>query len=142
MFEDARLVHPKDKKEDPDNTMFVFQASDFWGGLHLDPDQIRTSAPWWAPWREATPRLESGFEDADPMTVEESLDEEDSNRRKPNAADKQRRFWRQLERAFEVAGPSALENRNYATYQLQLLGRSEATFARVRHRRQIARRDR
>jgi len=127
MFEGARLVRfaPPESDEPKGDSMFVFSNTDFWGGLHLDPEQLHTRTSWWKPWQAATPRILSGLPNEEPTTLEESLDEENPEREHLDPIAKQRRFWRQLERAFEDAGPLQLENHNYASYQLQLLGKAD-----------------
>src|SRR5206468_2241291 len=72
-------------------------------GLYIDGEQFLSHAPWWALWREDRPRFYAN----EPTTeVDESSTPDD------------RRSWRELRRAFDLA--KNVELRNYAEYKLRL----------------------
>lgn len=73
-------------------------------GLFMGPDQFLSRRPWWAFWREDKPRFYARDEADDPSD---------------SSAKDDRRLWRELLRAFDIA--KNVELKNYAEYQLHLL---------------------
>jgi uncharacterized protein YjbI with pentapeptide repeats len=96
-FEDAKLpgTMPKSAGESDDHRQPQINLNNITinKGLYIDAKQFLVSSPWWAPWREDTPRF-----------VKEARDDS--------------RVWRELMRAFELA--KNVELKNYAEYKLRV----------------------
>jgi uncharacterized protein YjbI with pentapeptide repeats len=77
------------------------------GGIYADASQLLVSPPWWAIWRENTPRF----------TTDQGSDDDDQSR------PEKRRLWRELERAFQKA--ENLQMKNYAAYMVSSLDEAD-----------------
>jgi hypothetical protein len=79
---------------------FAFDDVTLDKGLFIDADQWFSDASWWAFWRENQPRIDAANPDFEDQEVA-----------------KQRQFWREMGRAFALAGN--LQLKNDAEYRVQ-----------------------
>src|SRR5262249_40546702 len=77
-------------------------------GLYIDANQFLVRAPWWAVWTEDEPRLYAN----------KASNEPHDDPSVPKQAKVDRRIWRELMRAFDLA--KNVELKNYAEYKLRV----------------------
>lgn len=114
-FEDVKLpgMGPNaDESGDEGNSEINIEDITLNRGLYIDAKQFLVRPPWWAVWREDTPRLYAN----DRRTRDD------------------RRVWRQLVRAFDLA--QNVELKNYAEYKLRVSeeigqGSEDEPFAKI-----------
>jgi hypothetical protein len=115
-FEDAKLPgsvrKSADKSDDDENPQINVNDITLNKGLYIDANQFLVKAPWWALWRENMPRLYAN----------ETTKESDDSSNEPKQARDDRRVWRELMRAFDLA--KNVELKNYAEYKLRVLEES------------------
>jgi hypothetical protein len=115
-FEDGKLPgtarKSADQSDDDRKPQINFDDITLNKGLYIDATQFLVRAPWWAVWREDTPRLYDS----------EASDKSDDNSSVPERAKDNPRLWRELMRAFDFA--KNIELKNYAEYRLRVLEES------------------
>jgi len=122
-FEDAVfpwMNHPCDHKSNEHaESAFLLVDTTLNKGLYVEPDQLLTFPSWWAFWRSRSP----SFASSNPPNENDELTPDEKAAVAEAARAKERRLWRELERAFRAAGNLELEN--YAAYNLRSLEEPE-----------------
>jgi hypothetical protein len=103
-LEGAKFPTPSTDKAGSQIPTLVFNDVTIDKGIYVDADQWLLEAPWWAFWRAGEPRVYA----ANPDFKDDP---------EPGDGAKQRRLWRELVRAFALAGN--LQLKNDAEYRVQ-----------------------
>ena len=94
----------KGQQPDDENNAIKISGITLGNGFYIDREQFFELRPWWSLWREDNPRF---------LHVDESREPDDP------ILKEQRRIWRDMKRAFELA--KNVELQNYAEYRVRRL---------------------
>ena len=110
----GEISPPVDAKAD-NKAEFVLYDTTFNKGVYAQPEHLLVAPLLWRFWEEDVPRF------SQESVIEDDEDDDLQHRQAAvlEAAERNRRMWRELERAFHVAGDLTLEN--YAAYKLLCL---------------------